>query len=345
MPNAFLIAGEDLNAGYDTQDFVAIVRNVRAAPAGPEIGFQNLDGLPFGNRLVFNRIQEPNTTIPNQVHDTSTVRVINSGSGTLSVSGIDLSPQWQLVSGPTSFNLAPGATQDITVRFIATSAGGTANNGVIFGHLAFNTNDPDETSANVELAGFWQRFSENNLEPSLVQVMQMLGYATQIVGPGQILSNGGKVERVGEEVLSPYWVRADSSTPITVRQLGAWHTQGDPSALRWHLQGSSTRNTLFISDGPEAQSFLPNQQNNTPAFATFSPSGTFAFRVDGESSIPTENVQEQPGGGYGHHIRFWVARDRNGNVIPNTYIMGMDYQGINYDYNDNTYLITNIRPA
>lgn len=32
-------------------------------------------------------------------------------------------------------------------------------------------------------------------------------------------------------------------------------------------------------------------------------------------------------------------------VIPNAYIMAMDYAGINYDYNDNVYLITNIKPA
>src|SRR5262249_50583970 len=50
------------------------------------------------------------------------------------------------------------------------------------------------------------------------------------------------------------------------------------------------------------------------------------------------------GGGYGHHVRFWVARDAAGNIIPNAYFMAMDYSGINYDYQDNVYLITNIKP-
>ena len=37
-------------------------------------------------------------------------------------------------------------------------------------------------------------------------------------------------------------------------------------------------------------------------------------------------------------------KDRNGNIIPGAFLMSMDYSGINYDYNDNTFLITNIKP-
>jgi hypothetical protein len=44
-------------------------------------------------------------------------------------------------------------------------------------------------------------------------------------------------------------------------------------------------------------------------------------------------------------MRFWKVKDRSGAVVPNTYFMGMDYAGINYDYNDNVYLISNVQPA
>jgi malectin (di-glucose binding ER protein) len=43
-------------------------------------------------------------------------------------------------------------------------------------------------------------------------------------------------------------------------------------------------------------------------------------------------------------MRFWTLKDRTGAVVPNTYLMSIDYNGINYDYNDNVYLISNIRP-
>ena len=66
----------------------------------------------------------------------------------------------------------------------------------------------------------------------------------------------------------------------------------------------------------------------------------FGFKIDSEWSDPTRNNQtadQQHGcpGPCGHHIRFWPLRDRNGQLVPNTYLISMDYAGINYDYNDN----------
>ena len=57
------------------------------------------------------------------------------------------------------------------------------------------------------------------------------------------------------------------------------------------------------------------------------------------NAAPPENPADE-----GHHVRFWVARDREGKIIPDTYIMAMDYAGINYDYQDNVYLVSNIKP-
>ena len=34
-----------------------------------------------------------------------------------------------------------------------------------------------------------------------------------------------------------------------------------------------------------------------------------------------------------------------GGLIPNAWIMGMDYLGINYDYQDNVYLVSNMKPT
>ena len=43
-------------------------------------------------------------------------------------------------------------------------------------------------------------------------------------------------------------------------------------------------------------------------------------------------------------MRFWPLKDRTGVAVPDTYLMSMDSAGINYDYNDNLYLISNLRP-
>ena len=110
----------DAAGSYDNQDIVGIIRNVRPAPAGPEIGLQNLDGAPFPDRLVFNRIQmqppdvkkvwNPTTQQydlyqpPNNVvHDTATVRIKNTGSGPLTVRSLVIdSPAWMLVNPPAA---------------------------------------------------------------------------------------------------------------------------------------------------------------------------------------------------------------------------------------------------
>ena len=43
-------------------------------------------------------------------------------------------------------------------------------------------------------------------------------------------------------------------------------------------------------------------------------------------------------------MRIWPVRDRAGAIVPSTYLVAMDYSGINYDYNDNVYLVSNMKP-
>ena len=46
----------------------------------------------------------------------------------------------------------------------------------------------------------------------------------------------------------------------------------------------------------------------------------------------------------GHHVRFFAYRDRTGAVVRDTWLMIMDFSGVNYDYNDNVYVVSNLRP-
>src|SRR5204862_634627 len=45
--------------------------------------------------------------------------------------------------------------------------------------------------------------------------------------------------------------------------------------------------------------------------------------------------------------RFFAIKDRNGKIVPNAYLLAQDYTGLsysNYDYQDNIYLVENVRP-
>jgi fibronectin type 3 domain-containing protein/regulation of enolase protein 1 (concanavalin A-like superfamily) len=349
VPNAYIVAFEEFDTAFDSNDLVAIVRNVRPAPAGPELGLENMDVVPFSDRLAFNKIQNyVNSDRPNNsFHQTAVMRIRNTGSAPLVLGTLSTTGDFTLDSPPAGgTSVAPGAFLDLTVRFTATSS---TNGKMKLGTLTVNSNDADEPATVIQLGGYWQSRNEGGQEPGLQEIVNTYGFKTQIIYSGQVLNQGGRIVRVGDEVLSPYWFRADTSSPATARQLAAFHTQGNTASLYWHAKGSTTVTKLFTEDGVWGQSFLPplSGSNGTlPSFAAFSPTGAFGWRIDGkEWSDPTKNPA--PAGqpqDQGHHVRFWVARDRTGAIIPNTYIMSMDYAGINYDYNDNVFLLTNIRP-
>jgi fibronectin type 3 domain-containing protein len=364
-PNAYVFATEDFDgttsASFDSNDLVGIIRNVKPAGSGPEIGTQNLDRTTDGTNvralppdvLSFNRIQnDPVSPLPdNVVHDTANLRIRNSGDQALTINSITLggtSPgSFQITSAPAAgAQIAAGGFADVTVKFIATSSPNVKN-----ATLIINSNDADEPTTTIKLNGFWQNHSENNEEPTLVQTMSLFGWGTTFLNPGEVINQGGKVARVGDEVLSPYWKRFDPSETVELIQLSSYHTQGNTATVKWHLQGSTTTTNIFISAGADGQSVLPHLSGGSAsslAAGAFRPSTTgnpaFGFRIDTEWSDDTKNPQEQAGGGWGHHVRFWVAKDASGKVIPGTYIMAMDYAGINYDYNDNVYLVRNIQP-
>jgi hypothetical protein len=160
VPNAFVFAFEEWNVSFDQNDVVGIIRNVQAAPAGPEIGIENRDGVPFPDRLVFNRIRELDPDFPNEVKERATLRIRNTGSSALSISSIVLnSSDWVIESGGSVSSISPGNFADITLRFVYNRTG--YGNEIRNGTLTINSNDADEPVTTVQLAGLWQSHSED----------------------------------------------------------------------------------------------------------------------------------------------------------------------------------------
>jgi hypothetical protein len=190
------------------------------------------------------------------------------------------------------------------------------------------------------------------LEPSLPTVVNsVFNYQTQLLYAGQQLNRAGHVETAGEEVLSPYWRRADPTKLVTVRQLDAYHNQGNTATIYWYQRGGNVLRPIFTHAGIDGQTVLPHLNGSTtlPAAGSFSPAAVFGFKIDSEWSDDTLNDQTADHnngctGACGHHVRFWPARDRAGARIADAWIVAMDYSGINYDYNDNVYLVTNMTP-
>lgn len=301
----------------------------------------NVNAVPFGDRLAFSRIGTP-ADAAQKVRDTGKLRLGNTGTASLAVTGLPISGPWTLDSPPTlPVTIPPGGILDLTVRF--TASGTRANTG----SLTIQTDSPSTPAKVVQLAGFWQSQSEGGHEPSVREIAATMGNTTDIPTD---LNQKGHVAPVGDEVISAYWTRSNGTKPVTVTQLNAYHSYPAGATVRWFARGSTTRTTIASHSSAWAQSLLPARSSGGLTTGTFSPDGAFGFAVDGETSDATKNDQSADLGNgcpgpCGQHVRFFPVKDRQGAFVPGTYYMIMDYSGINYDYNDNGYLVTNIAPA
>jgi hypothetical protein len=367
------------SAGYDFTNIVAIVSNVMAAPSapsGPVLSISNPDQLPSSNTLLFNRIQNPNGVVGDTVHDTNTITLENSGSGNLTINSITVAAttssnggtQYQLVNPPsTPFTLTPGQTQAVEIQFVLsqananghsaneTNSAGNGGGGSDYpGILTITSTSTVAPTTTIPLEGWWQEHSENENEPNLqTMVNLMAGYSTEIdANQSPFLTegfgSGSSPAYYGEEVVSPYWAMADSTTPVQVTQLGSFHTQGDTAGLDYFPQGSSSStHNILNTAADDGQAFFPLNSSSNLAAGTFTTAGSFGFEVLNPNTYSDDALNVGDDGG-GHLIRFYPVRDASGNLVPNTYILACDYPNgtnENFDFNDTVYIISNIRPT
>ena len=367
-------------SGYDFTNLVAIVSNVEpanGAPTGPVLSITNPDALPGSNTLIFNRIQNPNTTYGDVVHDSNTLTLENTGAGSLVINNITVAAttgsnggtQYQLVSPPTfPLTLTAGQTQTITVQFVLSqtnanghssnetnSDGGGGGGSVYPGVLTITSNDANDATTTLPMEAWWQEHSENENEPDLQSIVNLIaGYDTLINSSSinfltESSSPTAGPTYYGEEVVSAYWAEADTTLPVSVVQLDAYHTEApsSKSGFNYYLQGSSSTTSLIAGGSDDGQTLFPLNSSGNLSTGSFSTSSNFGFEVLNPNVYSDDSKNSTQYGGGGHEIRFYPVRDSSGNLVPNTYVLANDYPTStqNFDFQDNVYLISNIRPA
>jgi len=360
IPNTYLGVMDYTGINYDYNDNMFVIEGIEPVSGG-EISITNLDGVPSDDRLVMSRIENP-ANANQEFHDESTFTITNDGFADLEISSLAIEDPslFEIVGATENLIIPAGGTLDVTVRFIAEDF----NDGTLYeSSLIINSNDGDESVKTIQLAGIAQGQSENGQEPLVQEIIDAFGFSTN-VAEGQ-MNQGGLVEANGDEVLSPFFQRADGESPIKITQLAAYHTQGDVARLFIHDVDSRDRDEILAHDEQDGQTLLPRTLNNGDLLTTTTldrdaPFGFFA-EISGRQgyiswSDPDANLYEDtidaigtPGTNLnwdendGHLIRVYVAKDAAGNVIPNTYIVIQDYAGVNYDYNDNIFLVENVQ--
>jgi hypothetical protein len=321
--------------------------------------------LPGSNRLIFNYIQNPDSQVPNVTHSQQTVQLKDTGTTPLVISSISVSGPWSFVGAPSggyvNQMIQPGASLSVTLAFTQRSLPAhsynetnytTSPNGgaAITGAMTINSNDSAAPSSVVTLAGYWQNVSNNNEEPGLQTITNLLaGYQTNISSTlTPDLSENSGVQYYGSEVAASSWEKAVAGQSVSVQELATYRTEGNSDTVYWYSAASQSSKQLFSIPGNQGQTLLPTLSNGSPAAASFNPTGAFGLRVDNEYSNDAINNAAGNTGGGGHHFRFFPLINSAGVAVPNTYIVAMDYgvvQAENFDFQDNLFVVSNIRPA
>jgi HYDIN/CFA65/VesB family protein len=374
-PHAYILTTEEapISAGPDYNDIVYVIRNVvPASGGGGALLIQNQDGEPANDRMIFSII----TTIascwgPLTVKDTGALTVRNLSGSNVNVTAVDVTDDFTVTpSTALPAALAPGASLDLTVKFVATT--GRVHSGT----LTVHSDDSAAPTRTVTLAGFRQDIPQNSAfpgtstEPDLDEVVNGLyGYSTVVGTKQQLFDAGGFLNAVGDEVLSSYWVKAEPSQPVTVRLMGAWHSGWDcadatavsyGSFAYWFPKGrTGNADDRYILGGAkeDIQRALPRRYENNhvdAASGSFDPGSTvFGWHIEDEFSDESMAQQEPwctAGQVCGHRIRFWPVKDASGATVQNTWLIAVDMHRrnpffANYDFNDETYLVRNMMPA
>jgi len=351
----------------------------------PGLSLRNALGFPYDDRLVLQKTVrttgnfcdpeiEPACKDPSidrwsgmKFPNTGVVELRNTGATPLQLTlGFGNQGLFSLPGGESTLSLQPGQSYDLTIQFAPTVL--TAK-GVYPSSLVVQSG---AQSAGIELRGLFMRRPEGSGEVYFgFLVNDLFGYKTDLgtLSSGGLRSPAPNSSLAGEEVRAPYWEAADPGSPVTALQLAAFYPccTGGTFPLLLVRRGS---NSVFASMRPlnlYKQSILPRQQNGDLTELTTKARGPFEIIIAGYSS--------NPGNGKGRGnlgVRFWPLRDRSGGAFPNnTYLVAQDFVedgcngygappapppgdnpedadpniGSNCDYQDNLYIMTNIKPV
>lgn len=317
-----------LTTSADTSDASISVQNLDARRRGfLAPGF-------YDDHLVFSRIGSGHYG-GMQFHDASALRITNTGErSALNISDLSISSSFALPNGETTLTLAPGEHYDLNVAFVENSG----VKGVRRGTLTLNSNAVSTPVQTVTLAGLYMVTPEGSRELSPQQITNAFDYRVYLSLP---LSSDPTSPLAGGEVRSKFWTRADISKSVYVRQLAAFHGCCSSEDL---FQITGTGGGSFRHLNVDSQSALPRKSGSqSPADMLISPTSTrFELRVAGY----TTNSSSVLG------VRLWPVRNRSNQLLKDTYLVIQDFVqngcgtgSANCDYNDNMYIVSNIKPA
>jgi glucose/arabinose dehydrogenase len=297
------------------------------------------DFLGVGPRLVFS------TAANDQTRPARPVFIQNPSTATLTVSKLAFSGtnagDFAITSAPPRpFTVPPNGQQEIDLAFRPVST-------AVEQYASFDvtTDDPVQPVVSAALAGADAVGFEGGREPKLRDITRVLGFTDAIpIRPGTT-----RLPASNDEVISPYWLAADSSQPVVLHPLAHYSArQTAPSLLTaWDTKAAPKTLTQLYSFAGGSDPYGGANQQIEPPFTgtdTFSP-GTTPFGLEADNAYSDDFYN---GAQRLHNVRFFIAKGPGGVVLPHTWIVAIDIGNKvppkNFDYQDEVILMTNADP-
>lgn len=318
---------------------------------------RNTGDAPLTITLNLGDSQEKNNAVPGRLVDherAADFRILNTPIG-------------------TPVNLNPGASLNVSVQFapqrqsVSTPTGITDTlNGENYASLSITSNDPDLGIATVNLAGLNAGQYEGHTEPSVAEISRTLGYGIDIGTEHDPLISS---KLLGDEVYSPYWVRANANSTTELFPVAVFSSRSDVPHDRvdFHYKGDpiDKNNLLYLFAGRNDDDNVPGS-NNLSGGENQKLLPKIMTSPFGDSLPPTSNTVDfsptrpftlKRGDGFGddnlngpaktHGFRTFAMRDANGVIVPDTWLVTTDIGtnvGRNGDYQDVVWVMKNARP-
>jgi hypothetical protein len=346
-----------------------------------EVRSLGLDAAVFDDHLAFSIVERPlvigrEQLGPRSNKDTGLFEIRNGGTDPLEIFSGVIDGPFVLVEPAAldGLTLAPGEAISVTVRFDPDiwDEKPTSTDWEIIdeqqvpatGSLSLLTNAAPTPQQVLTFGGHWQLVNEFGMEATVNEVWAITGFGNHIEGlpnveggARSIFSPTGEAIAIDEtEIISPYWRVADGHDAVTFTNLADYSGPGSKS-LFIHAPGDRNATIRLIrTDAEDSQRVLATE-GDAPARATLAASGVpagwigdgvFGLRIDGYSSDPRlNNLGDQivDGVQLGLYVKIFQALDAQGNVIPDTWLIIQDVNGLNSDYNDTMWVMQGAAPV
>lgn len=315
-------------------------------------------GFPADDYLAFSRIRDVTN---HRYHSENVVRFHNTGTQPLVIGGLN-------ITGQTGFTLPnaentllpltvqPGASRDVLVRFQEASG----SKGLRTATLSLTSNASNLPAANITLRGAYMVQPEGGNEIDVQQTINAFGFTTSLAGQPRPSSSYPLPHDVasgahGDIIVAEHWERADATLPVRALRLAAFKGPGGATMRLINSSGGTVAGFSFDFGGDWHQSLLPRIGNNSTQISFDSAdiiSGTFRLSSADYTTSGSGGINPSTGLPSLLGLRTYFAKNRNGDLIPNHYIMIQDYIGAgcgagssNCDWNDNVVYFMNIKPT